>query len=121
MKNNRRILIRIVSHGLNALLKRHSLGIAFYHLGNISDLASFLLISGLIPSPPLLHLPHPPPPTTTPFQIPSLVSLHSLYILHQTLYQKMANYGWLVKSGLPPVSVNKVLEHNQAPSFSCRL
>ena len=47
------------------------------------------------------------------------VSLLSLYILHQTLCQKMANYGWLVKSGLPPVFVNKVLEHNQVPSFSC--
>lgn len=37
VKYNRRILIRIVSHGLNALLKGNSLGIALYHLGRISD------------------------------------------------------------------------------------
>lgn len=57
VKYNRRILIRIVSHGLNALLKGNSLGIALYHLGRISNFVSlFLSFWVYSPSPPFCNL-----------------------------------------------------------------
>ena len=86
MKNNRRILIRIVSHGLNALLKRNSLGIALYHLGSISNFVSFLLYFwAYSPSPPLQTLLLPLSPFLSCSLPPSLL-FSLLYILHQILY-----------------------------------
>lgn len=72
VKYNRRILIRIVSHGLNALLKGNSLGIALYHLGRISNFVSlFLSFWVYSPSPPFcnLSLPFLFPPSFPPFLI----------------------------------------------------
>ena len=80
MKNNRRILIRIVSHGLNALLKRHSLGIAFYHLGNISNFVSFLLYFWAY-SVSTSSL----PPLPIPFLFPPCLSSLSLHSSSDTL------------------------------------
>ena len=105
MKNNRRILIRIVSHGLYALLKRHSLGIAFYHLGNISNFVSFLLYFWAY-SLSTSSL----PPLPLPFSL-FLFSLFTFFIRHSVRR-------WQTVVGWSPVFVNKVLEHNKAPSFS---
>lgn len=57
VKYNRRILIRIVSRGLNALLKGNSLGIALYHLGRRSNFVSlFLSFWVYSPAPPFCNL-----------------------------------------------------------------
>lgn len=95
VKYNRRILIRIVSHGLNALLKRNSLGIALYHLGRISNFVSFFLSFWVdSPSPPFLNLSSlslsPFLSCPLPLVLPSFLFLHFSL---DCLCPELVNYG----------------------------
>lgn len=113
VKYNRRILIRIVSRGLNALLKGNSLGIALYHLGRRSNFVSLFLSGFILP----LHLSVISPflSCSLPLFLPSFLFLKFSL---DCLCQELLNYGPWVKSGQPPASVNKVLVNNGLISFS---
>lgn len=117
VKYNRRIL-RIVFHGLNALLKRNSLGIAFYHLGRISNFVSFLLYFWVYSSsPPFLNISFP----CIPFFLipPFLLSFFFFFTFFIELSMSGVDKLWpWVEAGLPPASVDEILESNEAHLFS---